>query len=457
MSTTVLSLPYGSSELTVSVPTLNLQAVLHAPTATNGADEQTVLHNAINHPLGTPRLSQMARPGQKVVIVTSDMTRPCPSAQLLPYILQELNRAGIHDKDITVVIALGLHRMMTPEELERTVGSEVCKRVRVVNHDIDDTVRLGVTSYGTPVEIFREVVEADLRICLGNIEFHYFAGYSGGAKAILPGCASKASITANHAMMTRAEAVAGNLADNPVRLDIEEAAAMVGVDFILNVVVNKAQRVVAAFAGDVITAHRQGCCHLAQDKLVPIARPADIVLVSGGGYPKDINLYQAHKALEAAAQALKPGGIIILAAECREGFGNETFETWLRFKSTGEMLSGIKARFQLGGHKAAAIAATLHKASIYLISSLPTEVVWRCKMVPFNGVAEALDVALRKQGNTAGILVMPHGGSILPQMQPLAGDKICASGITDVADGHSADQFSQTGRKVSARVGGTHT
>lgn len=432
MNETTLSLPYGSSELTVSVPTLNLQRVLYAPAPTNMADEQGLLHNALHHPFGTPRLSQIARPGQKVVIVTSDMTRPCPSARLLPYILGELNQAGVQDKDIAVVIALGLHRMMTPRELELMVGSEVFSRVRVVNHDINNTVRVGMTSYGTPVEIFREVVEADLRICLGNIEFHYFAGYSGGAKAILPGCASEASITANHAMMTSAEAVAGNLADNPVRLDIEEAAAMVGVDFILNVVVNKAQRVVAAFAGDVITAHRQGCCYLAQDKSVPIARPADIVLVSGGGYPKDINLYQAHKALEVAAQALKPGGIIILVAECREGFGNEIFENWLRFKSTGEMLSGIKTRFQLGGHKAAAIAATLHKASIYLISSLPTEVVWQCKMVPFKSVDEALDVALRKQGNTAGILVMPHGGSILPQMQPLAGERISTSGKTAV-------------------------
>jgi nickel-dependent lactate racemase len=416
MSNITLSLPYGSTQVTVSVPAVNLLSVLHQPAVVDAADEGTLLRNALTDPIGTPQLSQIVRAGQKIVIVTSDMTRPCPSVRLLPLIMRELNGAGVRDEDITVVIALGLHRLMTPQELETTVGTEVFRRARVINHDITDTVHLGITSFGTPVEIFREVVEADARICLGNIEFHYFAGYSGGAKAILPGCASKASIAANHAMMARVEAAAGNLDNNPVRLDIEESAAMVGVDFILNVVVNKAQCVVGAVAGDVIAAHRQGCLYVARDKLAPIPGPLDIVLVSAGGYPKDINLYQAHKALESAAQAVKPGGIIILVAECSEGFGNEMFESWLRFQSVEELLTRIQTRFALGGHKAAAIATTLRKTEIYLISNLPPEIVRQCKMTPFECASEALDTALRKKSGNASVLAMPYGGSILPRL-----------------------------------------
>jgi len=409
-----VELPYGQGTLRTTIPDANLQGVLLPKQGADAADEAVLLHEALANPIGTPRLREMVRPGQQVAIVTSDLTRPCPSARLLPLVLDELAGAGIPDDDVTVVLALGLHRPMTEVEMKSAVGAEVYRRLRVVNHDPDDCVRLGATSAGTPVEIFRPLVEADFRICLGNLELHYFAGYSGGAKAVLPGCASRATLNANHSMMVRPKARAGRLEGNPVRADLEEGAAMLGVDFILNVVMD-GHRIVGAVTGDVTAAHRRGCKLVAERGIVEINRPADVVLVSTGGHPKDINLYQAQKALDNAAYAVRDGGMLILVAECPEGFGNTTCEAWLtEAKSPDEILARIQRAFVLGGHKAAAIAAVQKRASIYLISSLPDDLVHRYRMTPFGALDKALTAAFDTLGPGASVLILPQGGSILP-------------------------------------------
>lgn len=413
--TVELALAYGHGTLPVRLPADRLQAVIEPRAEGEPGSETELLAHAMAHPIGTPRLREMARAGQKVIIVTSDLTRPCPSERLVPPILDELAAAGVADGDITIVLALGLHRPMTEGEMEKAVGSAVYKRVRVINHDPNDTIRLGVTSAGTPVEILRAVVEADLRVCLSNLELHYFAGYSGGAKAILPGCASRAAVNANHAMMVRPEATAGRLEGNPVRADLEEGVGLLGVDFILNVVVDGQHRIVGAVAGDVTAAHRRGCQMVAERGIVPIEAKADIVLVSAGGSPKDVNLYQAQKALDNAAYAVREGGALILIAECPEGLGNQTFEEWMTGGHTpDDVLERIQQEFILGGHKAAAVAAVLKRASIYLVSALPGELVRRMGMTPFATVQEALSAAQSALGDDASILVMPQGGSVLP-------------------------------------------
>jgi nickel-dependent lactate racemase len=415
---TTLELPYGHGTVSTQVPAAALQAVL-VPLQPEGEpslhDETQILHDALARPIGTPRLRDLARPGQKIVIVTSDLTRPCPSEQLLPPVLAELAAAGVNDRDVTVVLALGLHRPMTEAEMEAAVGPEMCRRLAIVNQDPQDTVRLGITAAGTPVEIYRPVVEADFRICLGNLELHYFAGYSGGAKAILPGCASRAAVNANHAMMVRPEAAAGRLAGNPVRADLEEGVALLGVDFILNVVVDGRHRIVGAAAGEVIAAHRQGCQMVAQRGMVEIERRADLVVTSAGGYPKDVNLYQAQKALDNAAHAVRDGGILILVAECPEGLGNKTFEAWMTGASSpDELLARIQQEFVLGGHKAAAVAAVQKRASIYLVSALPEDLVRRCGLVPFASLDGAATAALGALGPNPSLLVLPQGGSVWP-------------------------------------------
>lgn len=319
-----LEFGYGSGVQTVELPQENLLGALHAAPIEHERRGPDAVSWALAHPIGSAPLHQLARPGQRIAIVTSDITRPLPSYQILPGVLDELYRAGVRPEDITVVLALGSHRKHTPEEAIRLVGRECYETVRCVDSDAADCIRLGDTAHGTPVDITRAVAEADFRICLGNIEFHYFAGYSGGAKAIMPGVSTPLAIQANHRLMVSPLACAGRLDGNPVREDLEEAAAICGVDFIVNVVLDEHKQIVYAVAGDVTLAHRAGCAYLDRMYRCPIPEKADIVLVSQGGAPKDVNLYQTQKALDNAKHAVKDGGTIILIGACPEGLGSKT-------------------------------------------------------------------------------------------------------------------------------------
>lgn len=412
-----IRLPFGHTELSVALDGFDLQGILAPRRHGDEADETALIQRALVEPVGSPRLSRLVRQGMRVVIVTSDLTRPCPSTRLLPPLIDELAEAGVPDSDVTIVMALGLHRPMSEAELEEAVGPGIYGRIRVLNHDPADTIRLGETPLGTPVEIFRPVVEADFRICLANIEFHYMAGFSGGAKSVLPGCASRHAIQANHSLMVQPGARAGRLEGNPLRVDLEEGVALLGVNFVLNVVVDDGHRVVGAFAGDVTQAHRRGCALVAARGQAPISSLADVVLVSAGGFPKDINLYQAQKALDNAAQAVKAGGVIVLVAECAEGFGNQTFENWMRESvSPDDRLARLQQSFVLGGHKAAAIAAVQKRAAVLLVSRLPDEAVRRCGLWPYPDPQRALQAALVRTGPGASLLVMPQGGAVLPRL-----------------------------------------
>lgn len=415
MNLTTLALPFGDSELSVEVPSSNLVGVFVSQEGIAEVNEAALLRQALDDPIGSARLDELARSGQKVVIITSDLTRACPSERILPPVLGELAAAGVANAEVTIVIALGLHRPMTVRELESAVGPHVYRRVRVVNHNPLETVGVGVTSSGTPVELYRPVVEADLRVCLGDLDFHYFAGYTGGAKAILPGCASEATISANHAWMVQPQAAAGRLDDNPVRADIEEGVAFLGPHFMLDVLVDADRRIAGAVAGDLTAAHRRGCELVKRRRTVSIPELGDIVLVSAGGYPRDVNLYQAQKALDNAAHAVRQGGVIVLIAECREGFGNQTFETWMtEARSPDELLDRVQQGFVLGGHKAAAIASVLRRAKVYLFSALPVESVRCCGLVLFNDLGQAIDAAFGEVGPAASVIALPHGGSVFP-------------------------------------------
>ena len=415
MDQTTIRLGYGNEETEVTMPVANLAGIVEPRGESEPFDETRVIDDALARPTGSSRLRDIAKPSQRVAIITSDMTRPCPADQLLPPVLAELATAGVPDAQVTVVAALGLHRAMTRPELQRMVGPSITARVQVLNHDPTDVVAVGTTSAGTPVAFFRPVVEANLRVCLGNLEYHYFAGFSGGVKAIFPGCASRETVTANHAMMVRPEATAGRLAGNPVRADLEEGAAFIGAHFILNVIAGDHGRVVAAAAGDPTLAHRKGCKVVEERGAVRIPGRADIVLASAGGYPKDLNLYQAQKALDNAAHAVTDGGTIILVAECREGLGNDVFEAWMRAAAgPDDLLCRIQREFVLGGHKAAAIGAVEKRARVYLVSSLAEETVSCCGMRPYATAQRAMEAALSDAGPGATVLVLPQGGSVLP-------------------------------------------
>jgi nickel-dependent lactate racemase len=419
MHATTVLLPYGERSLSVDVPDHNLlDVILPKAGAEDTPNEADVIRAALENPIGSPRLRDLVREGQRIAIVTSDLTRPCPSDRFLPYVLQELVDAGIPDKDIFIVVGLGLHRKMTEDEIDRLVSPQVHGRIQVLNHDLDDVVRLGVTSRGTPVEFFRPLVEADVRICVANLEFHWFAGFSGGAKAVLPGCASRATVTANHALMVRPGVGSGRIQGNPLREDIEEGVAMLGVDFILNVVVDGEHNILSAAAGDLTAAHRRGCEAIAARGRVKVSHKADIVIASAGGFPKDINMYQAHKGLENAAYFVRDGGALILAAECREAIGNKTFEEWMfAASSPQDILERIQKEFVLGGHKAAGIANIERRAKVYLVSSMPDELVQHLFMTPAAGLNEALEAALQSLGSDSQVLVLPQAGSIIPDFE----------------------------------------
>jgi len=410
-----ITLAYGHASKELLVPKENLIGIFPPKDVAEPIDEARTLANALEKPIGTPKLREIPKPGQKVAIVTSDLTRPCPSARILPAVIEELARAGVRDEDVTIIMALGLHRKMSDAEINQAVTEEYRKRFRVLNHDMNDVVCLGETSRGTPVEFFRPLVEADVRICIGNVEFHYFAGYSGGAKAVFPGCASKRAITANHSMLTRPEVRPGEWRGNPVREDLEEAVSMLGVDFILNVIVNEQHQIVDAVAGDMIKAHRVGCEIVSSRGKVRVPRRADIVIAGTGGFPKDIDLYQAQKALENAAQFASDGGIAILVGECGEGFGNATFEEWfLDAESPQAILERIQREFVLGGHKAAAFANVQRRMRVFLVSEMPAEVISRTGLYPYSDLQKAFDDAMHALGQNAEVIVLPQAGSTLP-------------------------------------------
>ncbi len=306
-----LEFGYGQRTQTVVVPDQNLKEVLSANTMQHSHTGAEAVQCALQSPIGAPRLRQLVKPEQSVAIIVSDISRPVPSWEIVPAILEELFMAGCEAKNIKVVFALGSHRNHTEEEKRKLVGDFVFENLACVDSNQVGFRHLGTTQNGTPVDICSAVADADFKICTGNIEFHYFAGYSGGAKAIMPGVSTPEAIQQNHRMMVREDACAGKLIGNPIREDIEEAGKICGIDYLVNVVLDEHKRIVYAVAGNAQEAHRKGCEYLDKMYRKPIKEKADIVIVSQGGAPKDANLYQTQKALDNAKHAVKAGGTVI--------------------------------------------------------------------------------------------------------------------------------------------------
>ena len=410
-----LEFGYGKGTQVVEVPDKNLLAVLEANEMEHERRGADAVEYALANPIGSEKLSALVKPGQKIAVITSDISRPLPSYDVLPGVLAELEKAGIPDEDITVVFALGSHRAHTEEERRRLAGNYAFEKVRCIDSDPEDCIHMGTSSNGTPFDITRSVAEADFRIALGNIEFHYFAGYSGGVKALMPGVSTPAAIQANHSLMVSPDACAGKLEGNPVRQDLEEALKFCPIHFIVNAVLDEHKHIVYAVAGDVIQAHRVGCKYLDKMYRKPIPQRADIVLVSQGGAPKDANLYQTQKALDNAKHAVAKGGTMIVIGACNEGLGSAKFEEWLVNAPTAHsMVERIGRDFQLGGHKAAAIAMVLENAQIDLVSEMDDDFVRSIFLNPQPSAQAAFDEAMAKYGEDATVIAMPFGGATLP-------------------------------------------
>lgn len=416
-------IPYGKTEICARIPTRNYLGTIEPKEKPGVKDTAAEFQRAFDEPIGTKRLSELAKPGQKVVIVVNDHTRSTPSYIIVPPVLNELNKAGIQDSDITVIFGCGTHRAPKPEEMKALVGEEVLRRVKTMSHDCraQDLVYVGRTKALTKVYLNKTFVEADLRILTNDIELHYYAGYGGGRKSVLPAVSGEETIQHNHAMMLHPKARTGNLEGNPIHEDMIEAARLAKVDFIVNIVTNSKGELVRVFAGDLEKAFYEGVKLVDEMYKVPIERRADIVIVSPGGHPHDIDLYQAYKGIDDALEAVKRGGVIICAAECPEGHGNEVFHDWMtKFKEPKDMEAEIKRHFRLGGHKAYYLARAQQKAQIILTSTLPDYyAVGTFRLKTARALNDALRDAFDIAGKDAKVWVMPHGNNTLPILNSL--------------------------------------
>ncbi|WP_066634673.1 nickel-dependent lactate racemase [Desulfolucanica intricata] len=416
-----LKFKYGKDYIITDIKDENVAGVLLPKELPGNDNPLQVVVDAMNSPIGTPTLSQLAvnKKPERVVIVVNDATRPTPYRHMLPPVLDELHRAGVEREKITLVIATGAHRPNTEEESRLTFSDRVVNNYRLVNHNCDeDLTSLGKLSDGSELLVNAEVAAADLLITTGIIIPHYIAGFSGGRKSILPGVAARPLITANHARMTDPRVDTARWLDNPVHKIMTEAAKKVGVDFILNVVTNENNQIVAAVAGDLEKAWEAGVQKCSDLNLVPVEEPVEVVIAGAGGYPKDLNLYQAQKPMDSAARVTRAGGTIILVAECSEGYGNSTFTKWMtEAQSLEDIYERFRQGFVLGGHKAYAYAQVLKDKEVVLVSAMSKEDVENMFMTYCSSLEDALAYVERKHGPGYKALVMPQAGLVLPQLR----------------------------------------
>jgi nickel-dependent lactate racemase len=415
-------LPYGKSDVCARVPARNLLGSIEPKQTPGAPDPEAEVERALNEPIGTKRLSKIAHAESKVAIVVDDMTRHAPTPVMLPPVLAELNAAGVKDENITVIFGSGTHRAVKPEEAARLIGEEMLSRVKTISHDCkaQDLVYVGTTKkHGNKVLLNRVFAEADVKVLLGDVGFHYYAGYGGGRKSVMPAISCEETIKHNHAMLLDSNARTGVSDGNPVHEDMTEAARLAKVDFILNVVTNSRGEIVKAFAGDLEQAFLEAVKLVDEMYRVTVDRRADIVVVSPGGYPADLNLYQSYKALDNALEVVKRNGVVVLVAECAEGHGNQVFYDWMaRFGELKPVEREIKRNFVLGGHKAYYLLKALQNHPIILVSSLPDFYASNIfKLKTARAVNDAIGEAFKLAGSQARVWVMPHGSFTLPNVQ----------------------------------------
>jgi nickel-dependent lactate racemase len=412
----IFDLPYGNRSMQVTLGGDPILPRYGEPVA----DERAAVCQAIERPIGTAPLREIVRPGERVAIVANDITRLTRTDMLLPPIINTLNEAGIPDHDIFIVFALGIHRPQTDEERKLIVGDEIFSRIRCIDHistDDENLVTVGTTSFGNRVEINREVWEADRIILTGEIIYHLIAGYSGGRKSLVPGVGGFRTTTFNHRMIFDPNCRSGKLDGNPAHEDLLEACRMVNPDFIVNVVLSPDGRLIQVVAGHFDLAHREGCRTVDRMLAADVDQPYDLVIASAGGFPLDIDLRQAHKGLENACQALRPGGAILFYAECPNGAGIKSFEEYIaHYNDEFEMQAALQNEFVVGGHKAFWIVRLGRLYRVYLVSRLDAEFVRRCHYEPVSpeNHEEVLASLLRGVGPKGRVAVIPYSGFTLP-------------------------------------------
>lgn len=382
--------------------------------------DDALIGAALDAPIDAPPLEEIIGPGESVLIVVSDATRATASAQVVNLLVRRLIAAGVAPFEISIIFATGIHRAVTETEKRELLTPFIVQRIKTLDHDAHDSsqlVQFGVTENGTPVELNRALKESEHVILTGAVGFHYFAGFTGGRKSVCPGLASARTIEATHMLALdfarggrRAGVGAGLLDGNAVHEECERIAALVAPSFLVNTVVDERGRAVKVYAGDWRAAHRRACLDYHREHACRIDAKRELVIASCGGTPWDINLIQAHKALEMAAQACTKGGKIILVAECADGPGRADFLKWFEAKNSSALEARLREAYEVNGQTAWSLLTKAERFRVHLISKLPDEDVLRMRLNPARTIEEAMTQA---DGNSTGY-IMPRGASVLP-------------------------------------------
>jgi nickel-dependent lactate racemase len=417
-----INLAYGEGYLPVDFP--DGRTTVIAPAHRPGlADERAAVISALQNPTDARPLREWIKPGDRICIAFTDLTRATPNHRLIPWILEHLS--GVPRESITLLNQLGTHRPNTRAELETLLTPEVVRDYRVLNHEPEndaEMVQFGTMRDGTPALINRHLAEADVRIITGFIEPHFFAGFSGGIKGIIPGCGGLRSIMSNHGYknINDPNSTFGITAGNPLWEELREVALRVGPSFLINVTLNERREITGVFAGDLMAAHRAGCEFVRRSAMQKVKAPFEIVVTTNSGYPLDLNLYQGVKGMSAGARILEKGGLLILACECRQGVppGSPLDQLLSSARGPEEILTMLSAPgFVRPEQWQAQIQAVIQrKAEVLLYSSLSDDIVRRAFLTPCRDIAAAVRDRLEKLGPEARVAVLPQGPLTIPYL-----------------------------------------
>lgn len=427
-------LKYGEQEWAVDIEPANLIAELEPNSVQLPAlTAEQVIRQALSAPVQSPPLQEMVKAGERICLLVPDVTRSWQSPSVyVPIMVEELNRCGIPDRDITILSATGTHRRQTREEHVKLTGEDILQRIKVVDHQCreqQDMVYMGKTSHGTPVKFNRHAVEADKIVSCCGVVYHFLAGYGGGGKMLLPGIAAYDTIQHHHNLAlnegfgngTNPMVCSGNLENSNVfQADLLEAAAMLPPCFSLNVVVNDQFNIISAFAGNWLAAHRAACRLVESIDGVAIPQTAPLVIASAGGYPKDINFYQTIKLLSNALAACSPKGTLILLSRCHEGFGDDDCQKQIQaFSNMAERERALRDAFSIGAYVGFLFAEAAETHNLILVTDMNPDNFARTGIRAVKTLDEALKVAAALNGGSLDMktILMPHGASTLPKLK----------------------------------------
>lgn len=416
-----MEIKYGKRIIDFDISEDRVLKVLKAAEKPELDDPLKAVEDSLKNPIASRALLELLNEKEinSLVIVVNDVTRFTPYNYILPPLLKTLEEAGISEDKITFVVATGVHDPHSEQQNIDIFGKEVHEKYNFHHHDCDgEVVEIGELSTGSQLKINKIVADADFVITTGVILPHYMAGFSGGRKSILPGVADRQSIENNHANMVRVMAENPSLEENPINNEMFEAAEMLGVDFIVNVVTNSSREIVKVVSGELREAWNAGIDISAEMYYVDIEEKADAAIVSSGGFPRDINVYQAQKALDHADHAVKKGGTIIWVAECSEGLGEERFECWMKEAEKPEdNIKRIKEKFLIGGHKAFAVSKVAGEKDVILLSSLSKEVTENMFLKKMTNLNEAVKYLEKKYDSDYTTYIMPQGSLTVPTLK----------------------------------------